>query len=77
MCIKSKPVIYRDISDDVRERFDTSSYNVKDGRPLLIGLNKQVIGLIKYELGGKIMTEFVALKANSYAYNKMDGKEDK
>ena len=41
---------YRDMSDDVRERFDTSGYNVMDGRPLLIGLSKKVIGLMKDEV---------------------------
>ena len=34
--------------------------------------NKKVIGLSKDELGGKIMKEFVALKAKTYSYL-MDG----
>ena len=33
-----------------------------------IGLNKKVIGKFKDELGGKILTEFVALSAKTYAY---------
>ena len=51
---------YADIADDVQTRFDTSGY-IPD-RPLPIGLNKKVIGLMKDELGGKITTEFMALR---------------
>ena len=51
---------YADISEDVPARFDTSGYI--PNRLLPIGLNKKVIGLMKDELGGKIMTEFVALR---------------
>ena len=53
---------YEDIARDVKEKFDTSGYDKKDDRPLPIGLNKKVIALMKDELGGRIMTEFVALK---------------
>ena len=35
--------------------------------PLPIGENKRVIGLMKDDLGGKIMTEFVALRARMNA----------
>ena len=57
------------------DRFDTSGYDKDDVRPLPIGKNKKVIG-IKDELGGKIMTEFVALRLKSYAY-KYNSKEEK
>ena len=66
---------YADITDDVPARFDTSGYC--PNRPLPIGLNKKVIGLMKDELGGAIMTEFVALKPKVYSYKKLDGSEDK
>ena len=48
---------YADIVDDVPARFDTSGYC--PNRPLLVGLNKRVTGLMKDELGGKIMTKFL------------------
>ena len=51
---------YKDIADDVAKRFDTSNY--EHNRPLSRGKNKRVIGLMKDELGGKVMTEFVALR---------------
>ena len=57
---------YKDIAEDVKDRFDTSGYN--PNRPLLVGLNKKVIGLMKDELGGEIMTEFVTLRPKMYAY---------
>ena len=56
---------YKDIIDVVEKRFDTSNYEVN--RPLSTGKNKKVIGLMKYELGGKIMTEFVALRPKTYS----------
>ena len=48
---------YKDITNDVEKRFDTSNYECN--RPLPIGKNKKVIGLMKDELGGKTITEFV------------------
>ena len=51
---------YKDIADDVGKRFDTSNYEIN--RPLPTGKNKKVIGLMKDELGRKIITEFVALR---------------
>ena len=68
---------YEDIANDIEARFDTSGYSKKDFRPLPIGLNKKVIGLMKDELGGKIMKEFVALRPKLYSYKKLDGSEDK
>ena len=62
---------YRDIAKDVKKRFNTSGYSKDDNRPLPVGENKKVIGLMKNELSGKIMTEFVALRAKIYAYRKI------
>ena len=66
---------YKDISNDVVNRFDTSNYEVN--RPLPTGKNKKVIGLMKDELGGKIITEFVTLRPKTYSFLTDDGKEDK
>ena len=66
---------YEDITDNVPARFDTSGYC--PNRPLLVGLNKKVIGLMKDELGGKIMTEFMALRPKLYSYKVLDGSEDR
>ena len=53
--IKTKD-FYAYIVEDAKARFDTSGYDKKDARSMPIELNKKVIGLIKDELGGKIMT---------------------
>ena len=71
---------YKDISSDVEKRFDTSNYEVNGiafNRPLPTGKNKKVIGLMKDELGGKMITEFVTLRPKTYSYLTDDGKEDK
>ena len=68
---------YEDIANDVEASFDTIGYSKTDFRPLPIGLNKKVIGLMKDESGGKIMTDFVALRPKLYSYKKLDGSEDK
>ena len=66
---------YEDIANDIENRFDTSNYEVN--RPLPMGKNKKVIGLMKDEIGGKIITEFVTLRPKTYSYLTDDGKEDK
>ena len=70
-----KEDFYKDIANDVEKRFDTSNNEVD--RPLPTGKNKKVIGLMKDELGGKIITEFVALRPKTYSYLTDDCKEDK
>ncbi|XP_057317055.1 uncharacterized protein LOC130658137 [Hydractinia symbiolongicarpus] len=70
---------YRDIADDVEAHFDTSAYSKDDGRPLPIGKNKKVIGLMKDELGGEVMTSFITLRPMAYAYRALtkDGGDRK
>ena len=74
MNIKTKD-LYKDIANGVENRFDTSNYEVN--RPLPTGKNKKIIGLMKDELGGKIITEFVTLRPKTYSFLTDDGKEDK
>ena len=72
--------IYKNIAEDVETRFDTSNYELEFNhidRPLLKGKNKKVIGLMKDELGGKIVTKFLGLRAKTYSYLIDDGSEDK
>ena len=72
-----KPKIFEDISNEAERWFDTSNYNENDKRPLPIGKNKKVPGLFKDELGGKIITEVVALRPKTYAYLMDDGTNHK
>ena len=72
--IKTKD-FYKDIAYDVEKWTDTSNYEID--RPLPTGKNKKVIGLMKDELGGRIIREFVALRPKTYSYLTHDCKEDK
>ena len=67
--------IYKDIAEDVEARFDTSNYQLE--RSLPNRENKKVIGLMKDELGRKIMIEFVGLRVKTYSYLIDDDSEDK
>ena len=68
---------YKDIADDVDRCFDTSKYKKDDNKPLPIGINENVLSKFKDELKGKIMTEFIALRAKAYAYLLDDDSEHK
>ena len=71
--IKTKD-FYEDIANNVKKRFDTSNYEVN--RLLRKRRNKKVIGLMKDELGGKIITEFAALRPKTYSYVMDDDNRD-
>ena len=68
---------YKDISGDVKDRFDTSDY--KKGHPSGIptGINKKVLGMFKDEAEGKNITEFVGLRAKLYSFKMEEGQEKK
>ena len=59
----------------LKKRFYTSNYEVN--RPLNIGENEKVIGLMKDQIGGKIMTKFIALRPKTYSYLRNDDREVK
>ena len=68
---------YKDIPKDVNEWFDTSKYSKEDNRPLTEGINKKVLGKFRDELDGKVMTEFCAPRAKTYAFAWGEDKETK
>jgi hypothetical protein len=68
---------YKDINPYVKDMFDTSNYPKDHPSGITTGCNKKVLGMMKDECGGKVMTEFVGLRAKSYAYTMMDSTEDK
>ena len=66
---------YKDIAEDFKDRFDMNGYN--PDRPLPVGLNTKVIGLMKDELGREIMTEFATLRPKMYAYKTGESESKK
>ena len=66
---------YKDIAEDIKDRFDMSGHN--PNWPLPVGLNKKVIGLMKDEQRGEIMTEFVTLRPKMYAYKTGESESKK
>ena len=68
---------YKDISGDVRGFFDTSNFPKGHSSGIEVGCNKKVVGMFKDEAGGKIIREFVGLRAKLYAYKMHEGKEEK
>ena len=67
---------YKDISGDVEKGFDTSNFP-KDHPSGIQGKNKQVPGMMKDEAGGRIIEEFIGLRAKLYSYKMFEGKEEK
>ena len=66
---------YKDISRDVKNRFDTSNYPKGHPSGIPTGINKKVLGMFKDEAAGKIIKEFIGLRAKLYSF-KMDDREE-
>ena len=69
--------LYKDISADVKHRFDTSDYPPNHPSGIPSGFNKKVHGMFKDEGGGKVIDEFVGLRATLYSYKMLEGEETK
>ena len=68
---------YKDISGDVKDRFDTSDYPENHPSGIPTGINKKVLGMMKDEGAGKIIKEFVGLRSKLYSSVMDDGGETK
>ena len=68
---------YKDISGDVKDRFDTSDYPPNHPSGIPTGCNKKVLGVFKDEVAGRNIEEFVGLRAKLYSYKMFEGKESK
>ena len=68
---------YKDISENLTSRFDTSNYPPNHPSGIPSGLNKKVLGMFKDEAGGKVIDEFVGLRAKLYSYKMLEGEESK
>ena len=68
---------YKDIKGDVERKFDTSNFLKDHPSGIPVGVNKKVVGMMKDEAGGKIIEEFVGLRAKLYSYKVMSGEGEK
>ena len=68
---------YKDINEDVKHRFDTSDYPPNHPSGIPSGFNKKVLGMFKDEAVGKVIDEFVGLRAKLYSYKMFEGEESK
>ena len=68
---------YKDISEDVEKKFDTSDYPDNHTSGISTGVNKKVLGVFKDEVAGKCIREFVGLRAKLYSFKMFEGEESK
>ena len=64
---------YKDISYDIKTKFDTSDYPPNHPSGILTGVNKKVIGMFKDEVAGRQITHFVGLRPKLYSFKVEDG----
>ena len=67
----------KDISADIKTKFDTSDYPKDHPSGILTGENKKVIGMFKDEVAGKQITHFIGLRPKLYSFKIEDGKNVK
>ena len=72
-----KEDFYKNISRDVKDKFDTSNHPSNHSSGIPVGVNKKVLEMMKDEAGGDIIDEFVGLRAKLYSYKMLEGKETK
>ena len=64
---------YKDISKDIKRKFDTSDYPESHPSGIITGVNKKVIGMFKDEVAGRKITHFVGLRPKLYNFKVEDG----
>ena len=64
---------YKDISKDIKRKFDTSDYPESHPSGIETGVNKKVIGMFKDEVAGRQITHFVGLRPKLYSFKVEDG----
>ena len=70
-------IFYKDISNYVEAKFDTSNFPKDHPSGIPVGKNEKIIGLLKDKCNSKIMQKFVGLRAKLYSYKMYKGKEGK
>ena len=63
---------YKDISQDIEAKFDTSDYPKDHSSGILTGVNKKVMGMFKDEVAANQLTHFVGLRPKLYCF-KVEG----
>ena len=67
---------YKDINPVMEKRFDTSDYQTNHPSGIKTGLNSKVLGMIKYEAGGKQIVEFVGSRVRLYSFEMLHVSKD-